>query len=117
MEPVIEIAKVLGLPGLVVMVWYLIERDRTKNAAKAESERTTALTVGFQSLHGKLDDHARDEGDRHAETREAIVDLRARFDILHDLTPVGREPKRVTPSRGVAAGYYGPRKPTVKDDD
>jgi hypothetical protein len=118
-DAIIEIGKVLGLPGLVMMVWYLLERDRQKNAAKAESERTAAMTIGFQSLSGKLDSHAQDDADRHGETREAIVDLRARFDVLHDLTPVGHEVvRRVTPPQGVpvSPGYYAPRRPGTKGD-
>lgn len=121
MDAVIEIGKVLGLPGLVMMVWYLLERDRQKNSAKAESERTAAMTVGFTSLSGKLDSHAQDDADRHGETREAIVDLRARFDVMHDLTPVESAPRQhvraKTNPRGVPSGYYSPRKPTAKDDD
>lgn len=119
MDAAIEVAKVLGLPGLVVVVWYLIERDRTRSNAKAEADRTAAMTVGFQSLSGKIDSHASEDAERHGETREAIVDLRARFDVLHDLTPVEgpprQHPRPKTNPRGVQAGYYGPR-PGTRDD-
>lgn len=108
-----EFAKTLGLPGLLVLVWYLLEIQRGRRAEKAdeaknkiEERKIDALTVGFQTLSGKIDTHQRDEFEHHATTREAIVGLHTSFANQFDLTPPPREPPelpRAKPSRNTPA--------------
>lgn len=106
-----EIVKTLGLPGLLICVWYLLEIQKGRRAeksddakAKLEDKKIDALTVGFQALAAKIDDHQRDEFEHHAKTREAIAGLHASFANQFDLTPPPREPpakpSRNTPARG-----------------
>lgn len=106
-----EFAKTLGLPGLLVLVWYLLEIQRGRRAekvedakAKLEEKKIDALTTGFHALAAKIDDHQRDEFEHHAKTREAIAGLHASFANQFDLTPPPREPPvkpvRKTPPRG-----------------
>jgi len=116
MDAAIEVAKVLGLPGLVVVVWYLIEQKRMAHSAKVEEGRNAALADGFKSLVGKFDTHASEDADRHGETQKELAALGGAIYTALDLTPI-RQQRPKTPAAGIKAGYYAPRKPTVKDND
>ena len=104
-----DIARNFGLPGLLILVWYLLEIQKGRRAEKAdearnkiEEQKVVAMTVGFQSLNSKIDDHQAAEFEHHARVRETIAGMHTAFATQFDLTPPPQEPPRkpVTPARG-----------------
>lgn len=82
LDALITAGKVLGLPGVVILCWYLLarreaDRQRTKDAQEAERQRandkrsaalermkidaenrrTAALEIGFRSIGEQLNSH------------------------------------------------------------
>lgn len=107
-----EFAKTLGLPGLFVLVWYLLEIQKGRRAEKAdeaknkiEEAKVQALTIGFQSINTKIDTHERAEFEHHAKTREAVSAMHTAMANQFDFTPPPQEmPKKpATPPKGT---YY-----------
>lgn len=123
-----EIVKTLGLPGLLILVWYLLELQKAKRAEKAdeakskleeqrlkiEDQKIAAMTAGFQALIAKLDGHQHDEFEHHAQTREAIVAMHVAMANQFDFTPPPQEPpkpppkKFPTPPQGTTYSYGRP---------
>ena len=67
-----EFAMKFGLPGLLILVWYLIERIRLNRHYASEDKKTDALTAGFTSLGSKLDTHARADIESHGEMTDRL---------------------------------------------
>jgi len=105
-----QFATSLGLPGLLILVWYLLEIQKGRRAekvddarAKLEDRKIEAMTLGFTALNTQLDTHERAEFEHHAKTREVIVSLHAAIANQFDMTPPPHEPPkqtRNTPGRG-----------------
>lgn len=110
-----EFGKVFGLPGLLVLIWFLLERDKNKRNEKLETakiavedKKADAMTAGFTSLSGKIDTDIAS----HREMAEGIAELHGKIDqALIDRTPVEQPARRATPARGIAAGEYGFSRP------
>lgn len=83
------------------------------------------LIKAIDRLIAKLDEHTRIDIEHHEEVKEsyrevsdAITDLRARFDVIQDITPVDSPVRRTrTGPRGVPVGYYGPHRPKTHGED
>ena len=99
----IMIGKVLGIPGVVILCWYLLEvrkseREKVKEQAEAERQRandkrsaalermkidaenrrTAAMEAGFKSL-----------GDQHSEQNERLASIEGVLQIKRRQTPGG----------------------------
>jgi hypothetical protein len=127
-----EVAKSLGIPGIMLCFWYLLELRKDRRAEKAEDAknklearrleleeaRIQAMTAGFQLLAAKIDEHQRDEFEHHATTREAIVGLHTSLANHFDLTPPPQEPPKPrrggTPPKGVESSGYHFHRPGTK---
>jgi hypothetical protein len=113
-----EFGKVFGLPGLVIVAWFLLQRDTNRRNEKLEEqkigverEKANAMTVGFQSLSGQISTHQSADLASHREMAEGLAELHGKIDqALIDRTPV-ESVRRVTPPRGVQAGEYGYTRP------
>ncbi len=99
-----------GLPGVLVLVWYLLQvakgkRDEKEADIKAKLEekrlaveeaKVAAMTVGFQSLGSKLDHHTTVDLAHHAKVAESIAKLDGKIDGVLDqadrFTPVQSVP-------------------------
>lgn len=80
MAEALAVAKVLGLPGLVVAVWFLLERARIrangeaeKAKAHAEEAKANAVAEGFRSLSAQITAHQTADMQSHAEMAEALA--------------------------------------------
>jgi hypothetical protein len=114
MTDLIAIGKVLGIPGVVILCFYLLEvrksdREKAKDAANAERERandkrnaalermridaenrrTEAMTKGFESLGQMLGDHTKSESDAHSEQNERLASIEGVLQIKRRQTPGG----------------------------
>lgn len=92
------IGKVLGLPGAMILVWYLLEKQRTDRNAKlelakvaAENQKTQAMETGFRSIAAKIDEHSLADLESHGEQNERIARIESALNIT----------KRQTPPRGI----------------
>lgn len=104
MESIIAIGKVLGIPGVVILCWYLLEvrkgeREKASDKQNAENEkeriavenkRTEAMQEGFRSLAQLINDHAARDLESHGEQTERIARIEGALEI-----------RRQTPVRGV----------------
>lgn len=72
-----EFAKTLGLPGLVVLVWYLLEVRRSK----VEEAKVVAMGEGFRSLSAQITAHQRADLESHAEMAIALGRIEKGQDI------------------------------------
>lgn len=79
-----QLALQLGLAGFLVLVWYRLELIRIKNHAVTEDKKTAALTVGFQSLGGKIDTHTSADLESHARLLESVSRVEGKFDAILD---------------------------------
>jgi phytoene dehydrogenase-like protein len=107
-----QIAQSLGLPGLLILVWYLLEIQKGKRAEKSdeaknkiEEAKVAALTLGFQTINTKIDTHERAEFAHHATTREAIVSMHTAMANQFEFTPPPQEAplpptRKETPPKG-----------------
>jgi len=82
-----EFAKHLGLPGLVVAAWYLLERLRIERLGKAEErrlaveeQRTLAMAEGFRAVSAQIAAHQAADLQSHAEMAETLGEIRGRLD-------------------------------------
>lgn len=114
MTDLIAIGKVLGIPGVVIMCFYLLEvrksdREKAKDAANAERERandkrhaalermridaenrrTDAMTQGFKSLGDMFGEHSQSEADAHGEQNERLASIEGILEIKRRRTPGG----------------------------
>lgn len=100
-----QLATSFGLPGFLVLVWYLLETAKGKRQEKAETERNqiekdkvAAMTVGFQSIGSKLDEHTKVDLAHHAKVAESIAKLDGKIDGVLDqadrFTPVQSVPHK-----------------------
>lgn len=87
-----EFAKTLGLPGLVVLVWYLLEVRRSK----VEEAKVVAMGEGFRSLSGQIQAHETADLKSHAEMAVALGRIEKGLDIAHE-----RVERHETPAQGV----------------
>jgi hypothetical protein len=110
----IMIGKVLGIPGVVVLCWYMLEsrksdREKAKEAAQAERDRandkrnaalermridaenrrTEAMTEGFKQLGQMLGEHTKSESDAHSEQNERLASIEGILQIKRRQTPGG----------------------------
>jgi multidrug efflux pump subunit AcrA (membrane-fusion protein) len=102
----IMIGKVLGIPGVVVLCWYLLEsrksdREKAKEAAQAErdrandkrnaalermridaeNKRTAAMEEGFMSLGRLMAAHTQTEAEDHSEQNERLAGIESVLEI------------------------------------
>lgn len=84
-----EFAKTLGLPGLVIVAWYMLERLRIERVGKAEETRAkvdearaTAMAEGFRSISAQISAHQSADLQSHAEMAEALGEIRGRLDTV-----------------------------------
>lgn len=112
LSDVAEFGKVFGLPGLFLLCWFLLERDKNKRNERIEGEKVAverekavAMTAGFTSLSGKIDAHQIADINSHKELATEVASLHSRIDTIADLTPV-RGIQRIEPQGG-----YGPSRP------
>ena len=108
-----EFAKSLGFPGLIVLVWFLLEQQKGRRAEKVEERKLAieerkaeALTVGFTSLAGKIDAHQLADMQSHKEMSSSIARLEGKLDTIHEFTPVNQPIPRKTPAQGIPSGDY-----------
>jgi hypothetical protein len=127
-----ELAKTLGVPGLVLGIWYLLEHARIKQAAvsekqrnEVESKKADAMTVGFSSLATRIDTHHTADIQSHAELAAGLARIEGiaagrQQQAAEDsqVKELPTEPKRRTPPKGVPAGarYHFARTATNGDD-
>lgn len=97
LDALITAGKVLGLPGVCVLVWYLLERQRGKREEKdneqridAENRRTTALETGFRSLAELVADHRNADQEAHSKQDERMAAIETTLHL-----------RIKTPARGV----------------
>jgi hypothetical protein len=115
---IVDIGRVLGIPGVVILCWYLLEvrkgeRQKATDAAEAERQRgndkrnaalermrieaenrrTEAMSKGFEKLGELITDHSRADLDSHAEQNERISRIEGVLEIKRR-TPVGGVPIR-----------------------
>lgn len=113
-DSIIAIGKVLGIPGVVILCWYLLEvrksdRSKAEEASKAEQQRandkraaalermridaenrrTEAMTKGFESLGQLIAEHSRADLESHAEQTERIARIEGALEIRRRVTPAG----------------------------
>lgn len=79
-----QVALQLGLAGLIVLVWYRLERARITATSLTDQQRTEALTIGFQSIGGKIDTHTAADLESHAQLKEQISRVEGKFDGILD---------------------------------
>ena len=85
-----EFAKTLGLPGLVVLVWYLLEVRRSK----VEEAKVVAMGEGFKALSAQIAAHQRADLESHAEMGTALARIEKGQDIAQaraDLNGIGHK--------------------------
>jgi hypothetical protein len=99
-----KVAYSFGLPGLLIFIWYLLERQKNIRLEKSdeaklkiEDKKVDALTIGFQSLSGKIDAHAVTDIKSHSELFEKV----SRIEGLIDGRELERERTGMTPVGGV----------------
>lgn len=73
-----EFARTLGLPGLVVLVWYMLEVRRSK----VEEAKVVAMGEGFRSLSAQIAAHQRADLESHAEMAVALGRIEKGLDIV-----------------------------------
>jgi hypothetical protein len=98
-----EFAKTLGLPGLVVLVWYLLEVRRAKafeiieaRRSDVEEAKVTAMGEGFRSLSTQIQAHETADLRSHAEMATALGRIEKGLDIAE-----ARADRHDTPAQGV----------------
>lgn len=114
MADVIAIGKVLGIPGVVILCWYLLEsrksdREKAKEAGElerqrandkraaalermkidAENRRTAAMEAGFKSLGDLLGEHTEAETKAHGDQNERLASIEGVLQIKRRQTPGG----------------------------
>lgn len=74
------IGKTLGIPGVMILVWYLLEKQRGERAAKfdeqriaSENKKTEAMEEGFRSLASMVADHAQADTEAHGAMTERLA--------------------------------------------
>ena len=92
----VTLGKTLGLPGVFVLVWYLLEKARGERQAKvdeakvaADNRKTEAMEEGFRSLASMIGDHAQADQEAHAKQVDRLAAIETHLSI------------RKTPARGV----------------
>lgn len=98
-----EFAKTLGLPGLVVLVWYLLEVRRSKafeimeaRRSDVEEKKAVAMGEGFRSLSGQISTHQAVDLESHAAMTIALGRIEKGLDIAQE-----RVERHETPAQGV----------------
>lgn len=107
MNDIITVGKVLGLPGAMILVWYLLEKARGERQAKveeqkiaaeakaaeartaAENRKTDAMEAGFQAIANMVADHAQADTHAHGQVTERLAAIESALNI------------RKTPAQGV----------------
>lgn len=106
----ITAGKVLGLPGAMILIWYLLEKSRGDRLAKieqqkiaaeskteeqriaAENRKTDAMEEGFRSLANMFATHAQADTKAHAAMTERLAAVETTLGIRK--TPPGGTPVR-----------------------
>jgi hypothetical protein len=93
----VTFGKVLGLPGAMILVWYMLEKARGERNAKieeqkiaADNKRTDAMSKGFESLAELVRDHATADQEAHSKQVDRLAAIESTLGI------------RKTPPQGVA---------------
>lgn len=91
----VTLGKTLGIPGVMILVWYLLEKQRgdrqataeqqkiaaeaetQKQRTAAENRRTDAMEEGFRALASMVADHAQADTDSHAKQGERLAAIEA----------------------------------------
>lgn len=95
-----EFAKTLGLPGLIVLVWYLLEVRRSK----VEEAKVVAMGEGFRALSSQIQAHETADLRSHAEMATALGRIEKGLDIAE-----ARAERSDTPAHGVRNHTNGER--------
>lgn len=92
----VTLGKTLGLPGVFVLVWYLLEKARGERQAKveeqkvaADNKKTEAMEEGFRALANMIADHAQADHAAHASQVDRLGAIEATLGI------------RKTPAQGI----------------
>ena len=109
-----EFAKSLGVPGLLIGVWYLLELAKNKRQEKAderhaaiEQAKVAAMAQGFTILLEKIDEHMRTDLQSHTVMVAEVTELRGMV--------VGAEIERErTPPAGIRMPREQVRAKTVR---
>lgn len=106
-----EVGKVLGIPGVMIGVWFLLERQRGERAAKveeqkiaaeakteerrvdAENRRTEAMEEGFRALANMVANHAQADTRAHGQMTERMAAIETHIGLIRK-TPAQGTPIR-----------------------
>lgn len=90
------LGKTLGIPGVMILVWFLLEKGRGERAHKldeqriaADNKKTGAMEEGFRSLANMVADHAQTDTESHGAMTERLAAIETQLGI------------RKTPARGI----------------
>jgi hypothetical protein len=108
-----------GFAGLLILVYFLLQRDRDKRAAALDQQKLTieekkaeAMTAGFTSLARKIDDHHTSDLEAHSEMTAGLGEIKGQLNearwYREEITNPG-----ATPPRGVRT----PRRGTHHDEE
>lgn len=107
----VQLGKTLGIPGVMILVWYLLEKQRGDRAAVADAQRvaaeakaneqrtaaenkkTEAMEEGFRSLASMIADHAQSDTESHANMGERLAAIETTLGTRVK-TPPGGVPMR-----------------------
>jgi hypothetical protein len=105
---IVEVGKVLGIPGVMIGVWFLLERQRGERASQieeqkikseavtegrrvdAENRRTEAMEEGFRALANMVANHAQADTKAHGHMTERLAAVETHLGLI-----------RKTPAQGV----------------
>jgi hypothetical protein len=75
-----------GFAGLLILVYFLLQRDRDKRAAALDQQKLTieekkaeAMTAGFTSLARKIDDHHTSDLEAHSEMTAGLGEIKGQL--------------------------------------
>lgn len=78
-----EIAANLGVPGVMIACWYLLEMAKVRRQGLADRDTTEirkaeveAMRKGFETLGTKIDEHTRVDLRHHSSVLEGVTELR-----------------------------------------
>lgn len=124
-----QVATNFGLPGLLILVIFLLQKARDERQAKLEERKleieekridgmfrqAEAMATGFTSLvQAMANNHAQDI-ESHTELATAIAGIKGALEERRPTPVEGVAVQRPSTSPGQPAGYYSPRKPPRED--
>lgn len=101
----VSVAKVVGVPGLVVLVWYLLELRRLKAAdaidarrSKVEEQKVLAMGEGFRALSQQISAHQTADLESHADMAERLARIDKGLDVAQAQAQARAERQQPNPS-------------------